>query len=98
MDQQALIKFLQSTNLVPLSMAETISSHFNSKYIGKGEFFLKQGRVSSEYLFLEKGFMRAFAYDPEGNDVTTNFYSGKQVVFEVNSFFNRIVSKENIQA
>jgi hypothetical protein len=30
--------------------------------------------------------------------VTTNFYSSGQVVFEVSSFFNRTVSKENFQA
>jgi hypothetical protein len=37
-------------------------------------------------------------YDTEGNDVTTGFYSDNQVVFEVSSFFNRTISKENIQA
>jgi CRP-like cAMP-binding protein len=42
--------------------------------------------------------MRSFAYDTEGNDVTTNFYSDSQVVFEVSSFFNRTPSRENIQA
>ena len=42
--------------------------------------------------------MRAFAHDTEGNDVTTAFYSDNQVVFEVSSFFNRTISKENIQA
>jgi CRP-like cAMP-binding protein len=41
--------------------------------------------------------MRAFAYDTNGNEITTNFYSGNQVVFEVSSFFNRSPSKENIQ-
>ena len=29
---------------------------------------------------------RAFAHDTTGNDVTTNFYSANQVVFEVSSF------------
>ena len=42
--------------------------------------------------------MRAFAHNTEGDDVTTNFYSGNHVVFEVSSFFNRTISKENIQA
>ena len=59
---------------------------------------LKEGRISDEYFFLETGFIRAFANDIEGNDVTTNFYSATQVVFEVSSFFNRTVSKENFQA
>jgi len=42
--------------------------------------------------------MRAFTFDPEGNEVTTAFYTANQVVFEVSSFFNRTTSKENIQA
>jgi len=42
--------------------------------------------------------MRAFAYDTDGNDITTNFYSSNQVVFEVSSFFTRTISKENVQA
>ena len=42
--------------------------------------------------------MRAFACDTDGNDITTNFYSSNQVVFEVSSFFTRTISKENVQA
>ena len=42
--------------------------------------------------------MRSFAHDTEGNDITTNFSTGNQVVFEISSFFNRTGSKENIQA
>jgi CRP-like cAMP-binding protein len=64
----------------------------------RNEFLFKEGRVCNEYFFLEKGFIRAFAHDTEGNDVTTNFYSAYQVVFEVSSFFNRTISKENFQA
>lgn len=63
----------------------------------RNDFYLKEGKVSNEYLFLNSGFMRAFAYDLNGNDVTTNFCSANQVVFEVSSFFNRTPSKENIQ-
>jgi CRP-like cAMP-binding protein len=94
----ALIQFLQSTNLVSYKTAEEIAAVFAQKTIGKNEFFLQESNISNEYLFLEKGFMRAFAHDTEGNDVTTNFYSDRQVVFEVSSFFNRTRSKENIQA
>ena len=61
------------------------------------QFLLKEGRISNEYFFLEHGFMRSFAYDLDGNDVTTNFYWDNQIVFEVSSFFNRTISRENIQ-
>jgi len=98
MSRETIILFLQGTNLVSLQTANEIANHFSEKLIYRNEFFLREGRISDEYLFLEKGFMRAFAYDTEGNDVTTNFYSANQVVFEVSSFFNRTISRENIQA
>ena len=98
MYNQQLIQLFYSSGLVSLPKATEIASHFSQKLIPKNQFFLVEGNHCNEYLFLEKGFMRAFAHDTEGNDVTTAFYSDNQVVFEVSSFFNRTISKENIQA
>lgn len=98
MNKDKLIGFLQSTGLVQLRTAENIATNFELREISKQDYFLKEGKISNEYLFLESGFMRAFAYDTEGNEVTTNFYSDKQVVFEVASFFNRTPARENFQA
>ena len=98
MSNQKLIQFFKNSNLVSAKAAEEIAAMFSSKEINKNDFLSKQGRVYNEYFFLENGFIRAFAYDTEGNDVTTNFYSAGQVVFEVSSFFNRAISKENFQA
>ena len=98
MHNQNLIQLFYSSNLVSLAKAGEIASHFSQKTVRKNEFFLREGNHCNEYLFLEKGFMRAFAHDTEGNEVTTDFYSDKQVVFEVASFFQRTISKENIQA
>ena len=98
MTSEKLIHFFLSSNLVSQQAAEEIAATFAYREIKHNEFLFKQGRVCNEYFFLEKGFIRAFAFDTEGNDVTTNFYSSGQVVFEVSSFFNRIISKENFQA
>lgn len=98
MNNQKLIQFLLGSKLVSQQTAGSIAASFAWKEIKKNEFFLKEGRPSDEYLFLETGFMRAFAHDTEGNDVTTSFYAANQVVFEVSSFFNRSISRENIQA
>jgi CRP-like cAMP-binding protein len=98
MSNPKLIQFLQSTNLVSLKTAEEIAATFRQKEISKNEFLLKEGRLCNEYFFLETGFIRAFAHDIDGNEVTTNFCSANQVVFEVSSFFNRTISKENFQA
>ncbi|HEY4965536.1 MAG TPA: Crp/Fnr family transcriptional regulator [Puia sp.] len=98
MEAQSLVDFLRRTNLVSTQTAESIAVEFTAKKIMANQFLLKEGMISDEYVFLESGFMRAFAHDIGGNEVTTNFYSGNQLVFEVSSFFNRTRSKENIQA
>ena len=96
--KQNLIKFLLNSNLVSSNKAEEIAAVFTEKIIDKNDFYLRSGFPSNEYLLLESGFMRAFTFDPDGNEVTTAFYSNDQVVFEVSSFFNRTTSKESIQA
>ena len=98
MATQQLINFLKSSNLVSQKTAEEIAATFSPKAIKRNEYLFKEGRICNDYYFLENGFIRAFAHDTEGNDVTTNFYSANQVVFEVSSFFNRTISKENYQA
>jgi len=98
MSNERLIDFLKKTNLVSTPTAELIASEFTARKISANVFFLREGTISNEYIFLEHGFMRAFVHDIDGNEVTTNFYSGNQLVFEVSSFFNRTKSQENIQA
>lgn len=98
MNRDALIEFLQSTNLVTLPVAKEIAEKFTYKTIAKNEFQLKEDKICNEYLFLENGYMRAFAYNTEGNEVTTGFYCHGLVVFEVSSFFFHTRTKENIQA
>ena len=98
MRSQKLVEFFKNSNLVSAKSAEEIAGQFLPKIINRNDFLSKEGRIYNDYFFLEKGFIRSFAFDTEGNDVTTNFYSSGQVVFEVSSFFNRTISKENFQA
>lgn len=94
----SLKEFIRNAIPIPLAIAEEISSHFKSIDLPKGDFLLKAGRLADSYMFLEQGFLRAYTLDQEGNEVTTAFYNDNTVVFEVYSFFNRTLSKENIQA
>lgn len=87
-----------SNGLVSLSSAQVIANEFSPSLLAKNDFLITAGKVCDDYLFLQTGFMRAFAHDTEGREVTTGFYSAGQVVFEVSSFFTRNRSKENIQA
>jgi CRP-like cAMP-binding protein len=98
MEIHPLATFIQQTIPASAEKASEIASHFENKVYEKGEFFLKEGQFSNEYLFLASGFMRAYVRSVEGEEVTTGFYASNQVVFEVYSFFNRRSSSENIQA
>jgi CRP-like cAMP-binding protein len=96
--QAQLLQFLQSTRVISPTQAVEIAGQFTWRELNKQAFLLQAGKVSDEYFFLDTGFLRAFAYDTNGTDVTTAFYAQGQVVFEVASFFNRTPSLEYIQA
>jgi CRP-like cAMP-binding protein len=97
-DKDNLIKFIQHVNPMQSQQADKIVHYFEEKEFKKGDFILREGKVCNEYYYLDAGFVRAYTYDLEGNDITTGFFSGNQVVCEIFSFFKRLPSKENIQA
>lgn len=98
MKKEALINFIQINLPTSRKTLDEISSHFEEKIFNKNEYFLTDGKMSNEYLFLAEGFMRAFTFDIDGNEITTYFYPKNRVVFEASSFFMRTISTENIQA
>jgi CRP-like cAMP-binding protein len=93
-----LAAFLQSTALLTAGQAQVIAAEFRPLHLARHAFLLQAGTVSDDYLFLEAGLLRAFAYDTAGHDITTGFYSPGEVVFEVASFFQRTPSLEYVQA
>lgn len=97
-EQSFLTSFIQKTVPISDDIASQIASYFEPVVFYKNDFVLKEGKVCNDYIFLEKGFMRAYTFDADGNEVTTNFYGEQSVVFEVASYFKRTPSKENIQA
>ncbi|OJV12985.1 MAG: Crp/Fnr family transcriptional regulator [Dyadobacter sp. 50-39] len=97
-ERAKLVDFITKAYPMPVKTASDISLRFYPLHFGKGDFLLKEGSVSNEYVFLTEGYMRSFATDPDGNDITTSFHGPHQVVFEIASFFQRIPSRENIQA
>lgn len=80
--------------------SETIANvvvYFEERNFSKNEFFLKEGKVS-DLLYLAEGLMRAYTYDLNGNEVTTNLFAKHRQVFDHASFFLQAPSEENIQA
>ena len=70
---------------------------YEERHFDKDEFFLKQGKISDSVVLIE-GLMRAYTFDIDGNEVTTNFFSKQRAVYDPASFFQQIASMENIQA
>lgn len=100
MEKLPLINFIRNNIpniVVKPAHIEMIADNFRKVHYNKNDYFLKEGKVSG-YLYLETGFMRAFSFDTEGNEVTTFFYGRNRAVFDVSSFFLHTPSEENIQA
>lgn len=97
-NQSSLINFIKQ--IIPINEieAEEIATTFHFTKIEKNSLFLKQNEVSDDYFYLQKGLMRVFLYDLEGNEVTTDIFTENNIVFEITSFFNRVKSETNIQA
>ena len=98
MGKTQIQKFIQSIFPMADAQAIAITDFFKEKEYSKNDFLITKGRTCKEYFFLEEGFLRAYTYDLEGNDITTAFFSSGQVVCELFSFFKRIPSAENFQA
>ena len=74
-DKQPLIDFIKQNipNIIANNNAlAIIADNFEENEFVKNEYFLKEGKVS-DYLYLAEGFMRAFTFDTDGNEVTTYF-------------------------
>ncbi len=77
---------------------EKILPKYEQVYFTKNQFLLTEGKTANHYWFIESGFIRSYAIDTEGNDVSTNFYAVGDTVIDWPSFFLRKPSRENIQA
>ena len=59
---------------------ETISQSIHRiERLKKGDLFLQVGKPCIEIGMLQKGIMRGFVYDNDGNEITTHFYQEKKI-------------------
>ncbi|AZQ60731.1 Crp/Fnr family transcriptional regulator [Flammeovirga pectinis] len=66
------------------------------KHFKKGDFFLQNGRPCVEIGMLEKGVLRGFVYDNDGNEITTHFYQEKDMV--IGSFIPKTNAVMTVEA
>ena len=75
-----------------------VLSQFLEMDFKKNEPLVESGKVAAYYYFMEAGFARSFSIDTEGNDITTKFFSEKDIVIDWHSYFLKKPCKETIIA
>ncbi len=90
-------EMMQHYGLSETDMEHTISS-YEPLNIPSREFFLEQGKVSDKIGFVKSGLLRAYFYDEDGNDITTQFFPTGSLIISTDSFNNQKPSEENIVA
>ncbi|OCX53726.1 hypothetical protein BEL04_05395 [Mucilaginibacter sp. PPCGB 2223] len=95
---EQLIRYVQQ--VLPLSPAKATAlvARFKPVVFEKNSYLLQAGQICNTYYFIETGILRAYAYDLEGNEVTTAFFSENSFASDLLSFFQREPSREYIQA
>jgi CRP-like cAMP-binding protein len=98
MNKDSLIQFIQKILPMNPDRAGQVAEKFKPMKIEKNRYVLKAGTVCNESHFIEKGIIRSYTYDLDGNEVTTAFYPANTYSSDLLSFFKRAPAKEYIQA
>jgi CRP-like cAMP-binding protein len=77
---------------------ENILSQYQRVSFAKHDVLIPEGSLAGYYYFLETGFARSYAIDLEANDISTKFFTPKDIVIDWHSYFLKTKSRENIQA
>lgn len=64
----------------------------------KNDFLLEVGKTANAYYLVDKGLLRFYVNDFNGNEITTQFICENEIANAVSSLFQRIPSSQNIQA
>ncbi|WP_298759526.1 Crp/Fnr family transcriptional regulator [uncultured Psychroserpens sp.] len=97
-NRESLLNFILSVVKISKDDAHQIANTFHSIEIKEKDYLLREKEVSDDYFYLESGLMRTFLYNLEGEEITIDFFTEDNIVFEITSFFNRIHSEAYIQA
>ena len=96
-DKEFLKEIFKPQNFTNEELA-LILEQFEKTRFSKNEYLIEQGKTANYYYFVESGYIRSYAVDPEGNDITTKFFSKNDIVIDWHSFFLKKACREAIQA
>jgi CRP-like cAMP-binding protein len=77
---------------------EIILSQYERIEFAKNDFLIQEGTTANFYYFMESGFARSYVINLEGNDISTKFFSSKDIVIDWHSYFLKTKCRESIQA
>ncbi len=98
MDSTHFLKTIyQSPALSEADLKQILSAH-KAKTYKKGDYFLCAGQDTQEYFCLESGLARTYVLDYDNNDITTNLFSGGNIIIDVAALFGNSPAQEYAQA
>nr|WP_321412990.1 Crp/Fnr family transcriptional regulator [uncultured Allomuricauda sp.] len=90
--------YLQTFNILTKNEIDDFERKVKSKKLKRGEFFIKEGRISNEVGFVVSGLFRSFYYSSSEEEVTYCFTFSNSFVSAYSSFLSQTKTLENIQA
>lgn len=74
------------------------TKYFTPKKVGKRQYFLREGDICFHQAFVNKGILRSYTIDSNGNEVILQFASERWWVADLSSYINHEPSFLNIEA
>lgn len=93
----SLLKLFSQITELEKEELELIQASFKSFSLAKGGFFLKEGEVNKHIGFITKGLVRYFVFKDD-EESTFEFTKEGEFIADYQSFNNRTISVQNIQA
>jgi len=75
-----------------------VLKQYQSRNFKKQDYLIEVGQQAPYYYWLERGYARAYAIDPDGNDITTAFFGPGDIVIDWHSYFKKSACREDVQA
>lgn len=98
MAQKHFLERIFDTGSYTREEQDAVLSAFSAVHFDRNSYLLREGQVAQQYWFLESGFVRSYAVDPTGKDISTGFFTVADIVIDWSSFMLKIPSREYFQA